>query len=157
MKYFKLIVLLFFSHFVFSQNLESLKKLDTIYVYFSYSKYEHKTDYSKIEKVNEFWKEVKRYIFELDTSNSVIFNYNKYKDFDSYFKNIITDVKIVKKSFLRKNKDKIIDVNFFLKYGFKEMFFLLYGKTIYIIDKNEIVKNKITLKQVWVMSDYIEE
>ena len=108
MKYFKLIVLLFFSHFVFSQNLESLKELDTIYVYFNYGKYEYKTDYSKIEKVNEFWKEVKRYIFELDTSNSVIFNYNKYKDFDSYFKNIITDVKIVKKSFLRKNKDKIV-------------------------------------------------
>lgn len=157
MKDFKLIVLIFFSHFAFSQNLESLKELDTIYVYFNYGEYEHKTDYSKIEKITEFSKSVKRYRYELDKSNCVIFNYNKYKDFDSYFKNIITDVKIVKKSFLRNKKNKIIDINSFLKNGFKEMFFLLYGKTIYIIDKKEIVKNKITLKQVWITSDYIEE
>lgn len=158
MKYLKLIVFLFFSHSVFSQNLESLKELDTIYVCFNYGKYEYRSDYSKIEKKNEFWKDFKTYRFELNTSNSVTFNYNKYKDFDAFENNIKTDIKIVKKKFLRKNKNIILDIDFFIKNGFKETFFTaLYGKTIYIIDKGEIKKGKVKLKQVSVMSNYIEE
>ena len=59
---------------------------------------------------------------------------------------------------IKKNKEIILDINFFLKNGFKETFnAALYGKTIYIIDEEEIKKRKIKLKQVSVMSNYIEE
>lgn len=52
----------------------------------------------------------------------------------------------------------ILDIDFFLKNGFKETFFTaLYGKIIYLIDKEDTKKGKIKLKQVSVMSNYIEE
>lgn len=158
MKYLKLIIFLFFSHSVFSQNLESLKELDTIYVCFNYGKHEYISDYSKIEKKNEFNENIKKYTYELNSKNTLTFIYNKYKDFDSYEKNIVTDIKIVKKKFLRKNKNIILSIDFFIENGFKETFFkALYGKVIYIIDKGEIKKGKVKLKQVSVMSNYIEE
>lgn len=73
-------------------------------------------------------------------------------------KGIENDIKTVKKSFLKDNKDKILDVNFFLKNGFKQTFFSIYGKVIYLIDKDEIKNGKMILKQVEMMNHtYIEE
>ena len=48
---------------------------------------------------------------------------------------IKNDERIEKKSFLKKNKDIILDVDFFEENGFNKTFFALYKKTIYLIDK----------------------
>ena len=52
------------------------------------------------------------------------------------------------KSFLKKNKEKIIDVNFFINNGFRETYYALLGKVVYIIDSKEIKGRKVKLKQL---------
>jgi hypothetical protein len=37
---------------------------------------------------------------------------------------------------------------FFLRNGFKETFFAIYGKVIYLIDEEEIIARKVKVKQV---------
>ncbi len=156
MKPFIAIFFLLICNAILAQSIENLKYVDTVYIYFKHCSYEYKYDISETKR-NRFSKNNKIYHFKISKSNHVIFFYNTYKDFDTYNKNIITKNKIVKKSFLRKNKDKILDIDFFIKNGFKETFFALYGKVIYLIDKDEIKKGKITLKEVKISSNYIEE
>lgn len=150
-----LILLITFSLNSYSQSFEELKKMDTIYIYFKNSSDLEKKEIYKNMKVERFNRIC--YKFSLDFYNTIFFNSSEYKDYDSYEKGIKNDVIIVKKSFLRKNKEKIIDIDFFIKNGFKETFFLLYGKIIYLIDEEEIKNRKVLIKQVQMDSNYIEE
>jgi len=140
----------------YSQNIEELKKVDTIYIYFkNNSIHERKDIYDKmkVKRLNKI-----SYVFTTDFYNTIFFNSSEYKDSDSYINGIKNDVKILKKKFLRKNKNIILDIDFFIKNGFKQTFFAaLYGKTVYIIDRGDTKKGKVKLKQVSVMSNYIEE
>lgn len=130
----------------YSQTLESIKKLDTIYIYFDNG------DFQKIKKADinnkKIFKEVRNYEIKFDDENFVNFSERKYLDFESIEFNKEMNKKTVKKSFLKKNKDKIIDINFIKKYGLKEVYFLIKTKSNYLIDTNEIKCNKILLKEV---------
>ena len=146
----KLLFLLFAYTISFSQDLESIRKLDTIYVYFNYGKYEK---YGKKENLNiksEFLKDNATYAYSLDDFNTIYFFYKKYNGFDDFEKGIKTDVKKVKKKFLRKNKEKILDIHFFLRNGFSETFNALYvpRKVIYLIDSKEIKGRYVILKEI---------
>lgn len=146
------IIILFLIFYLpsFSQNLESIKNLDTVYIYFNYGKYETKSKFTHSKEEKNFFKNMLTYEFSLDFYNTVNFRYNDYKDFDAYEKGIKVDVKMVKKRFLRKNKEKILDINFFLKEGFLKTFNALYvpKKVIYLIDSKEIKGRNVILKEV---------
>jgi len=139
---------LFISISSFSQNLESIKKSDTVYIYFNYGKYEK---YSNIGGTLDE-KKIITYLYQyyLDKENFINFTSRNYRDFDDLLAGKKTDVKTVRKKFLRKNKEKILDINFFLKNGFLETFNALYipKKVIYLIDSKEIKGRNITLKEV---------
>jgi hypothetical protein len=141
----------------FSQKVERIKQSDTIYIYFkNESKFEKK--YKGIESKSKFYENHLFYSFGVDSYNTLIFTYNDYMDSDKYSDGVKTDIKILKKNFLRKNKNLILDIDFFLKNGFKETFnTILYGKIIYLIDASEIKNRMLKAKQVDVMSNYIEE
>ena len=142
---------LFISISSFSQNLESIKDLDTVYIYFNYGKYEKYGHIKKKENIsNKFRENYTTYAFSLDNYNIIYFYYNDYKDFDDYEKGIKADVKKVKKKFLKKNKEKILGIDFFINNGFDKVFSILYTtqKKIYIIDSDEIKKRNIVLREV---------
>lgn len=156
----KLFFFLLLSLNCFTQTFEEIKKTDTIYILFkNKTEYEKKGVYPLNAKIGKVLANRIDYTFAIDNFyNVIVFIYSDYIDYDSYKKGIKSDVKIVRKSFLRKNKKALLDIDFFLKNGFKETFFAaLYGKTVYLIDKEEFKKGKIKLKQVSVMSNYIEE
>ena len=95
---------LFFSLVSFSQNLEEIKKLDTIYIYFNYGVYEKNGTNINIDlsKRDEFSKENVVYTFEIDDYNIIYLFFQKYKDFDDYELGIKKNVKYVRKKFLKK-------------------------------------------------------
>lgn len=150
------LIFLFFGN-TYSQKIENINTNDTIYIVFK-NKSIFEKKYKPYSSKSKFIDGIINYSFTKDFYNTIIFVSNKYKDYDSMDKGIENDIKTVKKSFLKDNKDKILDVNFFLKNGFKQTFFSIYGKVIYLIDKDEIKNGKMILKQVEMINHtYIEE
>ncbi|BCY27479.1 hypothetical protein [Flavobacterium okayamense] len=141
-----LILILFFSTFTFGQTITDITKRDTIYIYFKEGvnqkkKEANKNSYSVLE-------EKCNYEFKFDNRNFINLSERKYLDLDKYDSKIKSDIKSVKKSFLRRNKDIIIDLNFIKKYGLEQTYFLIRTKKIYLIDSSETNCNKILLKEV---------
>ncbi len=144
-----LIFFIFFSKNIsFSQTLEEIKKNDTIYIYFD-------IDIKNTIKKNAvstgksiFYENFITYEFNTNFMNTIIFISNTYKNRDDIRKGIKNDERIERKSFLKRNKNIILDYAFFERYGFKETFFEIYKKTVYLIDKEEIKGRKIKVKQV---------
>lgn len=56
--------------------------------------------------------------------------------------------KYVKKSFLKENKNLIIDINFIKKYGLYNVYFLIFNKKKYLIDIHDFKRNKVLLKEI---------
>lgn len=148
----KIILILFIifisNGIVYSQSIEKIKNVDTVYLFID-----------KIKKNVRVYPDPNRnksvflqncIIYELNTNqkNTILFVSNTYKNTDDFEKGIKNDERIEKKTFLKKNKDIIIDVDFFAENGFKKTFFALYKKTIYVIDKDDIKGRKIKVKQV---------
>ncbi|UOX33692.1 hypothetical protein LXD69_16865 [Flavobacterium sediminilitoris] len=149
-------MLILFSNKCISQSFSELKKTDTVYIYFKNDS-EFEKRYKSIGGESKFYENHLFYSFVLDSVSTIIFTYNDYMNSDDYEKGIKTDFKIFKKSFLRRNKDIILDIDFFLKNGFKETYMnALHGKIIYLIDSSEIKNRKIKIKQVKVISNYLE-
>ncbi|VXC11311.1 conserved hypothetical protein [Flavobacterium sp. 9AF] len=146
MKIILIFFIAFFSNEIYCQSLESIKKADTIYIYFDHSEFQNLKgpDINSIKILEE----KRNYEIKFDNSNYVNFKEAKYLDFDRVEEKKVSDIKIKKKNFLRKNKHIIIDINFIKKYGLKMVFFLIYYKKIYLIDKKEITKNNVILKEV---------
>lgn len=150
------IILFLISNLIFSQNcknslyttdLTKIKEKDTVYIYFKQSKLESCTEKVNNRKTgNPNFMQI--YTVGTDLHNSIKFFYSDYIDVEHYEKNEKSDVKIVKKSFLKKNKENIIDINFFIVNGYRESFYHLIRKKIYLIDKSEIKNKKIILKEV---------
>ena len=143
-----IIIFLFIKFSCLSQDIESIKKLDTVYIYFNHMKYEKYSNIGGTSNKNKMTTYL--YQFYFDTYNYVYFISRNYNDFDDFEKGIKTDIKKVKKKFLRKNKEKILDINFFLRNGFLETFNALYvpRKVIYLIDSKEIKGRYVILKEI---------
>lgn len=100
------ILVLLYSTISYSQNYKSLKGKDTVYFYFDYSKNLKKETYNSNNKGTG-----KRYVYQFTENHSE-------EKFQRYFrllrpKNLFEkdqkdDMRIITKSFLRKNKDIII-------------------------------------------------
>ena len=150
-----LVVFLFILSFkssLFSQSFESIKRSDTIYVYFDKDKKNSNREKAITTEKSEFYENYLTYKFDPDPTNTILFISNKYKDRDDLKEGIKNDERIVKKSFLKKNKDIILDIDFFTKNGFLETYLAIYKKTIYLVDKDEIKGRKIKVKQVEMMN-----
>ena len=148
-KIFLILFIIFLSNgIVYSQSIEKIKNVDTVYVFFDKNKKNTIRDITMDNEQSEFYKNYVMYRFNPDPMNIISFASNTYKDFDNMRNGIKNDERIEKKSFLKKNKDIIIDVDFFAENGFKKTFFALYKKTIYVIDKDDIKGRKIKVKQV---------
>ena len=132
--------------FGFSQKIENMKQVDTVYVYFDHGEFQNVKPGINSIKVFE---EKRNYEIKFDNSNYVNFTEAKYLDFDRVEAKKESDIKIEKKSFLRKNKDIIVDIKFIKKYGLEKVFFsVICCKKIYLIDTKEITSKNITLKEV---------
>ena len=103
----KVFILILFVNICFSQDIEKLKKIDTVYIFFNYGNYEKITEF-KAQNKNKT-----TYLYQFFSSNGdyINFSYSSFKDFEHLTKGIKTDIKTVSKKFLRKNKDKILDIN----------------------------------------------
>ena len=135
-----LFILLTTSNILFSQDLEKIKNADTIYIYF------------KNDDVNQ--------IKYLVNSRLKSFNYTLFYDiknikprqtFDFYqdYRTTNSETKLVKKSFLKKNKNIIVDYDFFSKLGFEEAYQLLLNKKkLYLIDYENIQRSKIKILEI---------
>ncbi len=141
-----LILILFFSTFTFSQTISDLTKTDTIYIYFKEGVNQKKKEANR--NSYDVLEEKCNYEIKFDSRNFINLSERKYLDLDKYDSKIKSDKKFVKKSFLRKNKNFIIDINFIKKYGLEQTYFLIQTKNIYLIDSSEANYNKILLKEV---------
>ncbi|RKR04679.1 hypothetical protein C8C83_4012 [Flavobacterium sp. 90] len=132
---------------VLSQEIEKIKKSDTIYIYF------------KKDKDNQ-------HVNEEITSNTKIKYYNYYYIFGylneyqilmtfTHHYSISPEEKKEKKSFLRKNKDLIITYDFLTKYNLGEATDLIgHKKKVYLIDEDDIGWFTIKLKEVKVIGTF---
>jgi hypothetical protein len=128
MKYLYILTIALLGHVMYSQSYEYIKKLDTIYIPFREGKFNIKIDYP--EEINGF------------KNRSYIFNYKKKNDNSFYFefdRNRTAENKKIKKSFLKKNKEKIIEINSLKKFDYQDIACDLFNrlKIIYIIDFSE--------------------
>ncbi len=138
----------------YAQSLDQVMKQDTLYVCFDYGKNQ------KVQigsKTRSRLGQTKRYYFSFG-KKQIYFILRKYLDYDAMDIDKIADIKIVKKRFLRKNKDKILDYNFFEKQkNLRLTYFDLKQKVFYLIDKAEIKRNKIILREVRISSTFYED
>lgn len=145
MKKILLILLLLCVNALFSQSLENLKNTDTIYIYFNHCKNQEK--FSQINIDNE------------KTGDIYFFYFNKSKESFlkcSHIYFLKPEIRKEKKSFLKRNK--IINMNFKKKHNLNEIINVFNGnKKIYLIDKSDIKKNMLILKEVRVQSSIFYE
>ena len=137
-------LMLLFFNFNYSQNWDSIKKSSIVYIYFDHGEFQKIKDADVNNRLGEF----KRYEIKFDDNNYLDISDRAYYDYDSIEANEKMERKWVKKSFLKKNKNLIIDINFIKKYGLEKVYFLIDTKKKYLIDKKEIIRNKILLKDV---------
>ncbi|SFC55208.1 hypothetical protein [Flavobacterium phragmitis] len=128
MKCLYILTLVLLVHNMYPQSYKYIKKLDTIYIPFKEGEFNIKIDYP--EEINGF------------KNRSYIFNYKKKNDNSFYFefdRNRISENKIIKKSFLKKNKEKIIKIDSLKKFDYQDIACDIFNrlKIIYIIDFSE--------------------
>ncbi|RKR04678.1 hypothetical protein C8C83_4011 [Flavobacterium sp. 90] len=130
MKTFINIAIFILSTTIYSQDLQYLKKLDTIYIPFKQGKYNIKIDYPE-EKDGL---KNRSYIFNYKKNDSHYFDFELKKN-----PNKILEIRKADKSFLRKNKKNIIKIKGLEKFDYQDIQCDLFTrlKTFYIIDFSE--------------------
>jgi len=139
MKHLSLLLIILTVNIINSQNYEHIKKLDTIYIPFREGKYEIKFDYP-VEK-------------DGFKNRSYLFNYKKKDEHGFDFeidKNKTLENKTINKCFLKKNKEKIIEIDSLRKFDYQDIQCELFNrlKIFYIIDFSEKKEKKIKLFRV---------
>ncbi|MRX37758.1 hypothetical protein GJU43_00585 [Flavobacterium sp. LC2016-23] len=141
MKAIIVLLLLSISGTIYSQDYATLKKSDTIYVLFKGKKKENKgVSADHVDRSYDFF----------DFDEPLYFFHYKYLGYERKIANIVSDVKIVDKSFIKKNKAKIITPKFIKNNSLCKIVaeILNNSKTIYIIDYTEKKNTKIKLYEV---------
>lgn len=132
------------SNFVFSQNVETMKNLDTIY--FKYTGNEEFV--KKVERNNEI--NVNYKIYRIKYYN-ILFIYPSSK-IDTISSENFINTQYVNNFFLNRNKSKIIDVEFFNNFksclDCNSFVYSLKKRVFYVIDITEKKKGKIPIYRV---------
>jgi hypothetical protein len=136
-------VLFFLTFFgkIAAQDLDKIKKVDTIYIYFKEDKIKQN---HHIESSRNKDKKYDTYIFDY-SNEQFSFQFSNLKTFNN--------VKKANRKFLKKNKDIILNYDFIKKIGglyIAEMIGSFYNakKVVFVIDDNDISCFKISLKEV---------
>jgi hypothetical protein len=138
------IYILFFLTFfckIVAQDLEKIKKADTIYIYFKEDKIKQ---IHHIETSRNQDKKYDNYFFDY-SNEQIAFQFSN--------RTTLNNVRKENKKFLKKNKDIILNYDFIKKVGnlnIAEMIGSFYyaKKVVYVIDDNDIGCFKISLKEV---------
>ena len=141
MKTIVVLILIFTHTLIYSQDYKALQKADTIYVLFKGEKFERKgVSPDNIDRSYDF------YGFEKE----LYFFHSKYHSYEKKIANIVSDVKIVDESFIKKNDSKIITRRFLKRNDLCKVVaeILNHNRTIYIIDCTEKRDGKIVLYEV---------
>ncbi|CAH0337141.1 hypothetical protein FVB9288_02885 [Flavobacterium sp. CECT 9288] len=143
-----LLLLLLFSIKLFSQNYNSIKESDTIYIEFKGKINERKYSIDTRIKPNNF--DERAYNFVLPGKFGLYFQHPEFKNWEKKEANIISEVRIVNKAFFKKNKEHIIGINFLKKYEQNDIICQLFTqlKVFYIIDFTEKKKGNVMLYEV---------
>ena len=123
--------LLINNNFIFSQNIEKIKKSDTLYIYF--------------ESKNNTYDQVmdkKTYAF------NYLNNFGHYNTLWFYVKSNSNILSLKRRRFFKKNKDVIVNYNFLNKLSFKDATFLFDNKIVFLINKEEMNWNYLKLNEV---------
>ncbi|WP_452600254.1 hypothetical protein [Pontimicrobium sp. MEBiC01747] len=144
-----IILFSFFTTICCSQDLEKIKQSEVVFIVHSGKdgNYETKKENSakmKMINYNYFFSDGPK-----NKTNNIQLVYTEFLDFDEMFKNNPVPFFKINKSFLKKNKEIIINTKFMHEIGYNESYSLLYNaKTIFLIDKDDINNNIITVKKV---------
>lgn len=128
MKYLHILILVLFSRTTNSQSYEYIKKLDTIYIPFREGKFNIIINYPEEKKGFK--------------NREYIFNHKKKNENTLYFeidRKRLTENKKLNKSFLRKNKSKIIEIDSLKNFDHQDIACNIFNrlKIIYIIDLSQ--------------------
>ena len=118
----------------FAQFDYELKKTDSVFIYFSESKVQK--IYSKVNIENSIELKYVTYKFHFDDGKNCNFTINQLFNHDSNGNKVFKSYKL-KRSFLRKNKHKIITYDDINEKGFINYIDFLQERKVYIIDKAE--------------------
>ncbi|OAB31287.1 hypothetical protein SAMN05444395_101759 [Flavobacterium fryxellicola] len=149
------LILLFVTGNIYCQNISDIKNLDTIFVYFKENSLQVKTVLPANNKGFRRW-----YIIKFEEKNTLEYLQFWVSDYPSSERRemgIKSDYRLVKKSYLRRNKKKTISVDFFKKYGVFNSTYEAFRecKVIYIIDKSEAKNRRIPIYEVSISSSFI--
>lgn len=146
------LLLLITINFAYSQDIEKIKKSDTIYILNERCEFNRKsTFFNKKDDFVETWFNI---IYYDINKTQVFLNFNQYKFlyFDREI-NKISKKQIVSKEFLRKIKEKTITIEFLRKLSYKDIKCTIFkvSKVIYLIDAIDEKKGKMPMFEVMVM------
>ena len=117
------LLLLIFTSSIYCQDISYIKTLDTIFVNFKEDKFQTKIEFPK----NNFNFYDRWYTFnfeDFDNKNVKVhlqFWYNIYPSSERREMGIKSDFRLVRKSYLKEHKKKIISIAFFKKYAYTEV------------------------------------
>lgn len=148
MKNLPFLIIFFCYYHSYGQNIEYIKKLDTVYVKFKKSK----------NQTKEVAADSRFYTIRLGEVSERTFLYFIKPSFDEKALEQIKKYlpRLEKKSFLKKYKKDIVGIDFFKKYGIEKSTYGAFAVNcvVYLIDCDEQKKGKITLYRVQMGSSY---
>jgi len=128
------IFIILFSNFAFSQYENESKKKDSVFILFT--KNDNQKIYMKlVDKETNLLKRV-MYKFYFENGDKCHFSFYKHANYDNSGNEVLKTYKL-KKSFLRKNKHKIITYEEINEKGFINYIDFLRERKVYIIDLGE--------------------
>ncbi|MEE4001905.1 hypothetical protein V1T75_16300 [Tenacibaculum sp. FZY0031] len=146
---------------IFSQNIEKINNNNIAFIYFDKEddNFKKTKDVFIVGKIKEYGEKY-NYLFlnRYKKHIEISFIHNKYKDFDSFDnKEEMLSFKLCK-SFLKNNKDIIINNETIKKIGLKGLYDIILDKQkVFLIDKSEIENNLILVKEVYLLDLNSEE
>lgn len=138
------LLLLFMANIIYSQEITYINTLDTIFVNFKEDKFQIKTEFP-IDKVG-FQKRWYTILLGNNYDRKFIrFYIQEYANPEKRDKKIKSDIRIEKKSFLKKYEKQIIGIDFFKNHDVCTLRDIFHNKIVYVIDVTERKRNKPTL------------
>lgn len=142
---------------IYSQDIDCIKSQDTIYIVLTEHEAIATERFSGFTIISSGNGSINEFVIKDSLKKSIIIRTQNDNKFPNKKINIICN----RRKFLKANENKIININFFEKHGVGKIFIdiLRSGrkKIVFVIDKTELRKRKITLKKAIVVQIGFEE